>query len=231
VAAHDPASTCRVVIARHGQSVAVEDGDPVYSHHPVGLTPRGHSQARRLASSLEPARLDAVYTSDLNRARETAKPVAEAQGLAPVVVPELREISLGDFEGMTLAQVHAEHAEFVPWLEVSFNGSFPSDEFHHPADLVFPGGESVAMVYERTIESFLRIVRAHLGGTIAVIGHGWVLQPILCHVISAPIRNYFRLQLPYAAPTLIEVDADGIGVLEVLNGGTGVLDGEESETP
>jgi alpha-ribazole phosphatase len=218
----DLRSTCRVFLARHGQSMVVEEGEPVYSHHPIGLTPDGRRQSQRLASALAPVRLDAVYTSDLNRAQETAGPLAAVQGLEPVVMPELREISLGDFEGMTLARVHAEQERFVPWLEVSFNDWFPSEEFHHPAELAFPGGESVLAVYERVIEPFQRIIRAHLGGTIAVISHGWVLQPLLCHVLGAPAHSYFRLQLRYAAPSLVEVDANGRGVLEVLNGRTEV---------
>lgn len=213
-------STCRVFFARHGQSMAVEDGEPVYSHHPIGLTPLGRQQAERLASRLEPVRLDAVYTSDLNRARETAEPLATLQGLVPVVVPELREIFLGDFEGITLARVYAEGPRFIPWLEVAFNEQFPSEEFHHPADLAFPGGESVQGVYERVIGPFRRIIRTHIGGTIAIVGHGWVLQPLLCHILGAPTRSYFRLQLRYAEPTLVEVDGNGLGVLEVLNGGT-----------
>ncbi len=220
----DVPDTCRVFLARHGQSMVVEEGEPVYSHHPIGLTPDGTRQADRLAANLTPVRLDAVYTSDLNRARETAEPLAAAQGLVPTVVPELREISLGNFEGMTLAGVHAEHEPFIPWLEVSFKERFPSEDFHHPADLAFPGGESVLMVYERTIDAFLQIVRRHLGGTVAVVGHGWVLQPLLCHVLGAPVRNYFRLQLRYAVPTLVEVDADGVGVLEVLNGGVDAIE-------
>jgi phosphoserine phosphatase len=218
----DLRSTSRVFLARHGQSMVVEGGEPVYSHHPIGLTTDGRRQAERLAATLAPVRLDAVYTSDLNRARETAEFVADAQGLKAIVIPELIEISLGDFEGMTLARVHAEHERFVPWLEVAFNERFPSDEFHHPAELVFPNGESVLAVYERVVEPFLRIVRAHLGGTVAVISHGWVLQPLLCHILGAPITSYFRLQLRYAEPTLVEVDTDGLGVLEVLSGGTRV---------
>jgi alpha-ribazole phosphatase len=202
--------------------MVVEEGEPVYSHHPIGLTPDGRRQSQHLASALAPVRLDAVYTSDLNRAQETAEPLAAVQGLEPVVMPELREISLGDFEGMTLARVYAEQERFVPWLEVSFNDWFPSEEFHHPAELAFPGGESVLAVYERVIEPFQQIIRAHLGGTIAVISHGWVLQPLLCHVLGAPAQSYFRLQLRYAAPSLVEVDADGRGVLEVLNGRTQV---------
>ena len=218
----DLRSTCRLFLVRHGQSMAVEDGEPVYSHHPIGLTADGRRQAEQLASSLAPVRLDAVYTSDLNRANETAQPVAAAQGLTALVRPELREISLGDFEGMTLARVQAEHERFIPWLDVSFNERFPSAGFHHPAELPFPGGESVLSVYERVIGPFLRIVRAHLGGTIAVVSHGWVLQPLLCHVVGAPVTNYFRLQLRYAVPALVEVDADGLGVLEAFNRDTQV---------
>lgn len=221
----DLKSTCRVFLARHGQSMVVEGGEPVYSHHPIGLTPDGRQQAQRLAADLAPVHLDAVYTSNLNRARETAQFVADAQGLDPIVFPELIEISLGDFEGMTLDRVHAEHERFVPWLEVAFNERFPSDEFHHPAELVFPNGESVLGVYQRVIDPFLRIVRAHLGGTVAIISHGWVLQPLLCHILGAPITSYFRLQLRYAEPTLVEIDADGIGVLEVLSRGSRVLEG------
>ncbi len=220
----DPA-LCRVIVARHGQSMAVEDGEPVHSHHPIGLTAEGRLQAARLAAALEPVPLDAVYTSDLNRAIESAEPVAAAAGLTPIVMPELREIFLGDLEGMTLAGVHAEHDRFVPWLEVAFNHRFPSQEFHHPAELVFPGGESVVSVYERVLDPFLALVRRHRGGTIAVIAHGWVLQPLLCHVLSLPVSSYFRLELPYAAPTVIEIDAEGRGALAVLNGVVGEGDG------
>lgn len=213
-----PAGRTRVVVARHGQAMAVEDGEPVYSHHPIGLTALGRRQAQRLAAALAPVALDAVYTSDLNRAVETAGTVAAAAGLSPVVMPELREIFLGELEGQTLARVHAEHPPFVPWLEVSFNGRFPSEDFHHPADLVFPGGESVEAVWDRVQDPFLDLVRRHAGSTFAAIAHGWVLQPLLCHVIGAPVSQYFRLELPYAAPTVIDIDADGRGALVLFNG-------------
>lgn len=213
-----PPGRCRVVVARHGQAMAVEDGEPVFSHHPIGLTTAGRRQAERLAAALAPVPLEAVYSSDLNRAVETARPVAAAAGLTPIAVPGLREIFLGEMEGQTLVAVHADHPVFVPWLEVTFNHRFPTAGFHHPADLVFPGGESVVTVWERVREPFLALARRHTGATVAVIAHGWVLQPLLCHVIGVPVAGYFRLELPYAAPTVIEIDADGRGGLVMLNG-------------
>ncbi|GEL26914.1 hypothetical protein PSU4_58680 [Pseudonocardia sulfidoxydans NBRC 16205] len=220
--APDLRSTSRIFLIRHGQSMVVEDGEPVYSHNPIGLTRQGAQQAEELAAELATVRLNAVYTSDLNRARETAEPLAAAQGLVPIVRPELREIALGDFEGMTLARIPAADERFTPWLDVAFNERFPSVEYHHPVDLAFPGGESVVDVYQRVIEPFLQIVRDHLGETVALVSHAWVIQPLLCHILGASLTDYFRLQLRYALPTLVEVDGNGQGVLETFNRGTSV---------
>lgn len=219
--ANDPdrADTCRVFVIRHGEAMRVQAGAPVYSHRPVPLTPVGEAQADGLAQALRPIAIDAVYTSDLLRARQTAERIAAPHGLAPIVEPALREIALGEFEGMTRERVHAEHPRFVPWLEVSFVGRFPSDGFHHPADLAFPAGESVAGIYPRVREAFERIVARHLGGTVVIAAHGWVIQPLLCHVIDCEVANYFRFPLGYASTTMVEVDADARGVLEAFNGG------------
>lgn len=219
----DMAGTCRLFLVRHGHAMRVESGEPVYSHRPVPLTDVGEAQVRQLARILRDVPLDAVYTSDLLRAAQTAEPIAAAHDLEPIVEPQLREIALGDFEGMTLDRVRVEHPRFAPWLEVAFAGRFPSESFHHPAELCFPAGESVLGVYERVREPFLRIVNAHLGGAIVIVSHGWVIQPLLCHVVGCEPTQYFRLPVHYASVTLVEVGPDGRGVLEILNGGVPVF--------
>jgi broad specificity phosphatase PhoE len=214
----DAKATCRLFLIRHGHAMRVEEGEPVYSHRPVPLTDTGEEQARRLARVLTDVPLDAIYTSDLLRASQTAETVAAGREVAPTVEPGLREVSLGDFEGMTLERVRAEHPRFAPWLEVAFAGTFPTEEFHHPADLRFPSGESVLDIHERVRQVFRRIVKQHLGGNVAIVAHGWVIQPLLCSVVGCPPTEYFRLLLGYATVTLVEVDEDGHGVLEMLNG-------------
>ena len=212
--------TCRVFLIRHGQAMTVETGGQVWSHHPVGLTEKGREQAAHAASMLRDVPLSAIYTSDLNRARETAETIGTLQQLTPAVRPDLREIALGHFEGMTLERVYREVDEsFLPWLEVTFKERFPTERFHHRADLVFPGGESILMLHQRVRGAFAEIVKAHAGETIAIVSHTWVIQPLLCHVTACDPSQYFRFGLRYATMTMAEVDAQGRGVLAMLNGG------------
>jgi len=97
-----PADATEILLARHGSAGAAEDGRPpalVGGHTDPPLAPRGHAQARALAARLAPAGLAAIFVSTLRRTAETAEPLAAALGLQPVVVPELREVFLGDWEG------------------------------------------------------------------------------------------------------------------------------------
>jgi broad specificity phosphatase PhoE len=220
----DRERTCRLFLIRHGQSMRVEAGEAVYSHRPVPLTDTGEEQARRLARELSDVPLDAIYTSDLRRAAQTAEAVAAGRGVGPIVEPGMREVSLGDFEGMTLERVRTEHPRFAPWLEVAFAGKFPTAEFHHPHNLRFPSGDSVLDIYGRVRRTFRRIVNSHLGGNVAIVSHGWVIQSLLCYVVGCQPTEYFRVPLGYASVTLVEVDEDGHGVLEMLNGRLALLE-------
>lgn len=210
---------CRVVLVRHGQSMVVEEGGPVYSYYPVPLTGLGRRQAADLAEALADLELDAIYTSDLARAVETAEILAAPHGLPLTLDRDLREVHLGAFEGMTLNQVHAEQPDFAPWLEVAFNDLFASEEYHHRADLAFPEGESVLGAHTRISDAFGRIVTRHQGETVMVVAHAWGFQALLCHVVEADPRAYFRFQIRYATANVVEVDWDGRGVLHAINAG------------
>jgi broad specificity phosphatase PhoE len=219
---HEPSppavDTCRVHLLRHGQAMLVEHGGQVWSHHPIGLTARGQEQARDAAERLRTVPLAAVYASDLPRAIETATHIAGPHGLEPVVDAALKEIALGDFEGLTLAAVHESgDTRFLPWLEVTFNEEFPHEGFHHPADLVFPGGESILIEHERVLAAFQAIVARHRGESIAIVSHTWAIQPLVAYVVDGNPRDYYRFGLRYATDTVVEVPAAQPGALFKLN--------------
>jgi broad specificity phosphatase PhoE len=120
---------------------------------------------------------------------------------------------------MTLARVH-EHgdARFVPWLEVTFEEKFPTEAFHHPADLLFPDGESILVVHARARETLQALAAAHAGETIAIVSHTWVIQPLLAVLAGAEPSSYYRFGLRYATTTLADVDQSGAGRVQMVNG-------------
>lgn len=209
---------CRVFLFRHGQAMAVEEGGRVWSHHPIGLTALGREQASQASVRVQNEIFAAFYSSSLNRTAETAQKIAEPHGREVILSDELMEIRLGEFEGLTLANVHEKRDHrFVPWLEVTFNEEFPHKDFHHAADLVFPGGESILMVHTRVKSEYQRIVKRHLGEAIALVSHTWTIQPLLCFILGGSPINYFRFGLRYATDTIVEVDETGEGQLLALN--------------
>ena len=131
------------------------------------LTPRAYEQLPCLAKRFENVPLDAVYASDLFRARTTAKAVAEAHGLTVEIRPVLREIDMGDWED-------------VPWAELS---RLWPEEYAvwraRPWDAVPPHGESVMQAGRRMLDGVRGLVRENEGKSIAVVTHGSAIRGAL----------------------------------------------------
>lgn len=206
-----------VILARHGEA-AMPDEHGRYARNDAPLTDRGIEQVRSFTRRLDGVDVSMVYTSDVPRAVHSANLVASEFGYQPVVVPELREIEVGDFEGITLERVRAEFPDFRPWLECSFFGRFPSTDFHHRANLRFPGGESVQDMLDRAKPAFLDIVRRERGRVVALVTHAWLNQALLCHIVGAPVDEFYRFAGRNASLTFVEVDDTGKGILYLLNG-------------
>lgn len=213
-----PSRACRVHLLRHGQAMLVENGAQVWSHHPIGLTEHGKEQAQEAGERLRGSELAAIYTSPLVRAAETAQVVATHHRQQAVVEPGLIEIALGEYEGMTLAAVHESgDLRFLPWLDVTFNEEFPHEGYHHAADLVFPGGESILVEHQRVLGTFREIIGRHLGESIAVVSHTWAIQPLLAYWAGGDPAQYYRFGLRYATDTVVDVPVTGPGYLLKLN--------------
>src|SRR3954453_18351635 len=109
-----PPGSTEVVLVRHGASAAAVPGEPfdlLDGHADPPLAPAGHEQARAVAERLAGDDLAGLFVTPLRRTAETAAPLAELTGVEPVVVPDLREVMLGDWEGGKL-RIHA--AEGAP---------------------------------------------------------------------------------------------------------------------
>ena len=130
----------------------------------VPLNAAGLAQAQRLAGRLaaEPPAL--LLSSDLQRARQTAEPLAAAWGLQPMLVPGLREQSFGVLEGLDVPSIQRQHPDlWQQWLV-------------QRADFSLPGGESTRQFHSRVLQAVENLVAEHAGQRLVLVTHGGVLD-------------------------------------------------------
>jgi probable phosphoglycerate mutase len=154
----------RLVVLRHGET-AWNSELRVQGHFDAPLNERGRWQAARLAAALGGEGLAAVYSSDLQRARETADAVARVAGLPEVHTDgALRERGFGRFEGLTYAEIEARWPEDARRWRQREAGFAPG------------GGESLEAFFARCVPAVAAIAARHAGQCIAVVAHGGVLD-------------------------------------------------------
>jgi probable phosphoglycerate mutase len=138
-------------------------------HADVPLNQLGRMQARHLAGRMRGEGLDAIYSSDLLRAWETAQALGEALGIAPRPLPALREIDVGAWSGLTRAEVLARDGDLIERLEsgedVPRGGS----------------GERFAELYRRVVGATEQLAAAQPEGHLALVTHGGPVRALLLH--------------------------------------------------
>jgi broad specificity phosphatase PhoE len=168
-----------IFLARHGESdwnVAKR----FQGHSDRPLTELGREQAHALADLVASEEIDAVYTSPLSRARETAEIVAARAGLEPVALPELREVDTGSWSGLSRADVEARFPEgFARWRS---GGSGWED------------GETYEEMAERVIGALRTIAEDHPDGRVLIISHGGPIRAIHAAAEGQAIKDYRRLK-------------------------------------
>jgi broad specificity phosphatase PhoE len=167
-----------LLLARHGETDWNRERR-WQGHADPPLNERGRSQAHALARELEGETIEAVYTSDLARARETAEIVAERLGVAVVAIPELRELNFGALEGLTATEV-----------EERFPGAL---EAYRDRGEAPPDGESPAELAERTLAAVRRIAAEHPAGTVLVVAHGGSIRTLAAASAALDYADYWRL--------------------------------------
>ncbi len=195
-----------IYLWRHPQTVGHAVGK-FWGHSDVALSAFGKKQQKAVAKHMAGVKLDAVFSSDLQRSQLVAQSVGRAQRPRRTVsvVPELRELDLGDWEGMTYQEI---------------NKKDPGALEARMADLAafrIPGGESLEELRRRVVPAFKGLVEANFGGRLCIVAHAGVNRVILCSLLGAPLDRIFRLEQDYACLNLIQVYEDGMPVVKTVN--------------
>lgn len=153
----------RILLIRHGET-SWNTETRIQGHTDIGLNARGRWQAQRAGQALADEGLTAVYSSDLQRAHDTAKAIAQAASAPLFVEAALRERAFGAFEGRTFAEIEQELPEAAErWRK--------RDPAFGP-----PGGEVLHEFFERSVQAVHTLAARHPGQTVAMVTHGGVLD-------------------------------------------------------
>lgn len=186
----------RILLIRHAQA----EGNlyrRIQGRYDSLITRLGKKQIELLRERLLTEQIDAVYSSDLRRAMETAAAAAEPRGLEIHPVPGLREIALGVWEDKCWGEVEDDDPEQIYFYNAS------------PDRWSIPGGEPFAAVQERIAASLRAIAAENDGKTVAVVCHGGAIRAFLAYAMGIPANEIKRV---------FHCDNTGITLLEVTDG-------------
>jgi alpha-ribazole phosphatase len=193
----------RVLLARHGQT-AWNFQNRYMGQADVPLDETGLWQAELLGRRLAGESLAAIYTSDLQRANQTASAIAGHHTCPLILDVRLREMDFGVWQGLTYAEIQQTDRKNLEAWEADRLKNAP------------PGGETLNQFGERIEAAYRSIVQAHSEETTLLVTHGGVLKVLLCLVLGLPPERYWQIQLSTASLSEIWVYPEG-GSLNLLN--------------
>lgn len=193
----------RFILIRHGETEWNRE-DRFRGRSDIPLNQTGQIQARQIAKRLEYEKIDAIHSSPLPRALETAAPLAQVHRLKVEETADLLDIDYGSWEGMAREDIRAKYPDlYDTWVK-------------RPGHVKFPGGESVRQVRLR-IENLLKeLCDDHLGETVALISHRVTCHVALCLALGMSYDAIWHLRQDLACINEFE-ERDGVYVVTLMN--------------
>ncbi|BBG02981.1 MULTISPECIES: histidine phosphatase family protein [Pseudonocardia] len=188
----------QLILVRHALPQRVEHGDGTFAD--PGLTPEGHAQARRLVAALDGEPVDALYTSTMRRAVQTAAPLATARGLTSTTRADLREFD-------------AERTEYVPIAQLA---EADPESWERMRNGYLPGHVDADAFLGRVRSGIEEIVASHPGrATAVVVAHAGVVNAYLAAVLGTDRTLPFPLD--YVGVTRVVCARDGLRKARTVN--------------
>lgn len=193
----------RVYLIRHGET-EWNSLRRYQGHSDIQLNSKGLEQAKLLSKCLASMSIQAVYSSDLSRAAETARIVAGPHGLQVQVDPMFRELHFGHWEGKTFEEINAGYpSEIILWQQ-------------NPGSLLVPGGESFPILQKRAYDRLLQLIDDHPEQDFALVAHGGTIRSLLCAILGVDLNRAWQFRQDNTALNTIDF-YDGKGIIMGIN--------------
>ena len=185
----------RLALVRHGETAWNREGR-FQGHSLVGLNELGISQARQIAKALVPLKPAALYSSPLPRTLMTAEEISREISLPVVPLEDIKEVNLGELEGITGPEMRTRYAQvYTDWRQ-------------DPAEVVFPGGESIRQLQERAWRAIEDVETAYPEDVaLVVVSHNFAIRAILCSFLGLPLSRFHLLRIDLASISVIQFNS------------------------
>lgn len=192
-------------LIRHGQIDGYENS-PVYGHTDMELTETGGLQMQQISERLRLTEPKAIYSSDLKRCKIGARIIGCYHDIPLYFLPELRELFLGEWEGITLSELQSR---------------FPKELQKRQANLLDyeppGGGESIGRFCKRITDCFEHILEKEKNNDIIMVCHGAVNRIIICKALGLNIADMFNIHQDYGCLNIIDYFSDS-KIIRLING-------------
>jgi probable phosphoglycerate mutase len=205
-----PPTLTTLLLVRHGNTATTGKLLPGRAAG-LHLAETGLRQAERAGERIaELKRVDAIYTSPLERARETAAPIARATGLRPKIERGLLECNFGDWTGAELPKL----MKLPEWRTVQ----------RAPSTFRFPNGESFTEMQVRIVSTLDRLRARHHGGTVVCVSHADPIKAAMAHALGTHLDLFQRIIISTCSISAIGFAGDGPMALTVNSTGGSLTD-------
>ena len=193
----------KLILVRHGDT-ELNSAERYWGHSDVKLSAAGFRQAERLRERLAAQKIDAIYSSNLQRASVTAEIIASKHRLAVTTCAELREINFGKLEGLTFEEINQLYPEVTRlWVKGS-------------STLQYPGGESLDELNNR-VSNFMGRLKKHTPEeTILIVAHNGSLRLLMCQLLGIEPQRWRQFRLDLASLSILETYPQA-AILSLLN--------------
>jgi len=194
--------TTTFLLIRHGAHLL--GGDKIAGRSPgIDLSPLGHEQSARMAQRVAQLPLKAIYSSPVERTRQTAQHLSEQTGLSVHILDDLAEVDFGDWTLKALDELRPQPL-FKQW------NAFRSGTR-------IPGGELMLEIQSRIVKQMLRLREVHPEQCVAIVSHGDVIKAALAYWLGVPLDLFLRIEISLASVSVVAIGDYGPWVLCVNN--------------
>ena len=193
----------KLILVRHALTVDNQKSR-LSGHIDSSISEEGREQIDKITNYLKDFDIDKIYTTTSSRTKDTVKKLSELKFIEIIGKESLKEISFGDFEGLTFDEIKDKYPkEFQDMIEKGY-------------EYKYPNGESLIDSYNRVCIELDNIISNNDDRTILICSHGGTIRNIITYLISNSYKYHWNFKIDNGSVTILEVQ-DGFTVITAMN--------------